>query len=259
MLKTRVVPTVLLKDAVVVQTVQFSRYRPIGIPRQPVRVYNMRDVDELVILDIDPRVREQGPRFSLLRDLADECFMPLAVGGGVRELDVVRRLLGEVADKIIINTAAVERPRFVEECAATFGSQCVVVSIDAKKNDHGEYEVFTRGGRQPAGMDPVSWATQVESKGAGEILLTSIERDGTMQGYDLDLVRSVASAVSVPVIASGGAGKAEDFLDVIRTGGASAVAAGSIFQFTQITPNDIKQHLYAAGVETRLTGAPRAA
>jgi cyclase len=252
MLKTRVIPTLLLKDAVLVKTVRFDTYRPIGIPRQAVRVYNVRQVDEMVILDIEARLQDRPLRLALVTDLAEECFMPLAVGGGIRSVEDMRLLMRHGADKVVINTEAFERPALIDKGARLFGSQCIVVSIDARERAPGQYETVTHAGKRPTGVDPVRWAREAEAAGAGEILLTSMDRDGTMQGYDLELIRAVADAVRIPVIASGGAGSLADFADAILKGHASAVAAASIFQFTQVTPNNVKAHMREAGIDVRL-------
>ena len=252
MLKTRVVPTLLLKNSVLVKSVQFGWCRPIGIPRQAVRVFNMREVDEMVILDIEARQQDRGPIVEMVSDLAEECFMPLAIGGGIRSLEHIRELMKRGADKVVLNTEAFERPTLITEAAERFGSQCIVVSIDAKQTAPGVYEVYTHAGKHPTGRDPVSWAKEAEERGPGEILLTSIDHDGMMDGYDVPLIRAVAEAVTIPVVASGGAGKLADFADAVLHGNASAVAAASIFQYTQITPNAVKAHLRDAGVEVRL-------
>lgn len=252
MLKTRVIPTLLLRNSVLVKSVQFKTYRPIGLPRQAARIYNMREVDEMVLLDIEARLQGRGPLIDVVTDLAEECFMPLAIGGGIRTVGDIRRLMKNGADKVVINTEAFEHPEFISESARVFGSQCIVVSIDVKQNSPGEYEVITHAGKHPSGIDPVSWAQRAESLGAGEILLTSMDRDGMMQGYDLDLVCAVSDAVPLPVIASGGAGQLSDFADVILKGQASAVAAASVFQFTEITPRNAKEHMRDAGIDVRL-------
>ena len=251
MLKTRVIPTVLLRNGVLVKSVQFSRYRPIGVPRQAVRVYNMRDVDELVLLDIEARLLRRGPLLELVSDLAEECFMPLAIGGGIRTVEEIRQVLKQGADKVVINTEAFEHPALIAQSAECFGSQCIVVSIDAKRTAAGAYEVHTHAGTRATGRDPISWAQEAQAQGAGEILLTSIDEDGRMQGYDLRLIRLVSEAVSIPVIASGGAGVLPHFVEAILQGRASAVAAASIFHFTQTTPNAVKTHLHQAGIHVR--------
>ena len=245
-------PTLLFKDVGLVKGVGFDSWRRVGSAMQAVKVYNMRQVDELVFLDITATSDGRGPDFEAVDELADDCFMPLTVGGGVRTADDVRRLLQVGADKVAINTAAVESPSLISEVARSFGSQCVVVSIDARKRHGGGYEAYTRAGAAPTGRDVVSLAREVEALGAGEILLTSIERDGTMTGYDIELIRLVSEAVSVPVIASGGAGSYGHMLEALEEGRASAVAAASIFHFTQQTPLEAKHFLRDHGVRVRL-------
>jgi len=250
-LKNRIMPTLLHKDLGLVKGMRFDSMRRIGTAMQAVKVYNMREVDELVFLDIAATPAGREPDYELIDDLADECFMPLSVGGGVRSAEHVRRLLGVGADKVCINTAAVERPKLVEEVARSFGSQCVVISIDARRTADGGYEVVTHCGRTASGIDPVEHAKRVEGLGAGEILLTSVDRDGTMEGYELELTRQVSDAVSVPVIASGGAGSYQHMLEALTEGGAAAVAAASIFQFTEQTPAEAKHFLRRHGVLVR--------
>jgi cyclase len=245
--KVRVMPTLLFKDVGLVKGVAFDSWRRVGSAMQAVKVYNLREVDELVFLDVTATRAGRSPDFAAVDELADECFMPLTVGGGVQTVEDVRRLLQVGADKVAINTAAVERPELIREVASRFGSQCVVVSIDVRGR-----EVFTHSGTQPTGLDPVELARRVAELGAGEILLTSIERDGTMEGYDLDLIAHVSAAVSIPVIASGGAGNYEHLAQAIEQGQASAVAAASIFHFTEQTPLEAKRYLRARGINVRL-------
>jgi cyclase len=250
--KIRVMPTLLHKDVGLVKGVQFDSWRRIGSAMQAVKVYNMREVDELVFLDITATRAGRVPDFAVIDELADECFMPLTVGGGVRTVQDVRQLLHVGADKVAINTAAVERPELIREVANRFGSQCVVVSIDARWRPDGTHEVYTHSGTVATGLEPVALARHVVELGAGEILLTSIDRDGTMRGYDVELVRRVSEAVSIPVIASGGAGTYQHMADVLREGQASAVAAASIFHFTQQTPLEAKCFLREHGFSVRL-------
>lgn len=251
MLKCRVMPTLLYRDLGLVKGVAFDSRRRVGDLMQAIKVYNLREVDELAFLDITATRDGRPPDFALVDDFADECFMPLTVGGGVRTVDDVRRLLQVGADKVAVNTAAVLTQELVREVAARFGSQCIVVSIDARRVDGG-YEVVTHSGTQPAGIDPVRHANRVEELGAGEILLTSADRDGTMSGYDLELIRSVTEAVAIPVIASGGAGSYGHLAAAILEGGASAVAAASMFHFTEQTPADAKRYLRGRGIHVRL-------
>lgn len=252
MLKTRVMPTLLYRDVELVKGVAFDSWRRIGAAMQAIKVYNMREVDELVFLDITATCSGRGPDFELIDDLADECFMPLTVGGGVRVIDDVRRLLKVGADKVALNTAAFTDPDLVREIATRFGSQCVVVSIDARRHPNGRYELYTHSATVATGCDPVAFAERVEALGAGEILLTSIDRDGTMTGYDVELTRRVSETVSIPVIASGGAGSYEHMARVLSEGKASAVAAASIFHFTHLTPLEAKRYLREKGFHVRL-------
>lgn len=251
MLKVRVMPTLLYKDFTLVKGVAFNSWRRVGAAMQAVEVYNMREVDELVFLDISATRDGRQPDYDLIDELADECFMPMTVGGGIRSIDEVRRLLMVGADKVAINTAAVERPALVGEIAGRFGSQCCVVSIDVRRHADGRNEVFTHAGTKPTGLDPIALARRAEADGAGEVLLTSIDRDGTMQGYDVELVKAMTQAVGIPVIASGGAGNYGHMVSVLCEGGASAVAAASIFHFTEQTPLEAKRHLAAHGLPVR--------
>jgi cyclase len=251
-LKTRIIPTLLYKDETLVKGVAFDSWRRIGAAMQSIKVYNLREVDELIFADVTATLRGNSPDFTTIDDLADECFMPLTVGGGVRSVEDVHRLLRVGADKVAINSAAAETPELIGEIAQRFGSQCVVVSIDARRDSRGAYEVFTRSGTRPTGLGPVELAERAERLGAGEILLTSIDRDGTMKGYDLELIELVSRAVTIPVIASGGAGCYQDMLEAIREGGASAVAAAAMFHFTQQTPLEAKHYLGSHGIPVRL-------
>jgi len=244
-------PTLLFKDVGLVKGVQFNSWRRVGGALQAIKVYNMREVDELVFLDITATRDGRRPDFDTVDELADECFMPMTVGGGVRQLDDVMRLLRVGADKVAINTAAIETPELISEAASRFGAQCVVVSIDARRHADGSWEAMTHAGTTPTGQDPVAVARRAEQAGAGEILLTSIDRDGTMTGYDLELTRRVAEAVTIPLIASGGAGSYADMAAALREGGASAVAAASIFHFTEQTPLEAKRYLRAHGFAVR--------
>jgi cyclase len=251
MVKIRVIPTLLYKDLGLVKGIGFDSWRRIGSVVQSIKVYNLREVDELVFLDITANSEGRPPEFASVDDYADDCFMPLAVGGGIRTAEDVRKLLKVGADKVVINTEAIRNPEIIREVARRFGSQCLIVSIDARKLPSGSHEVFTHSGREATGMDPVTIARRAEEMGAGEIIVTSIERDGTMTGYDIDLIRSVSSAVSIPVIASGGGGEFQDFVDAVNLGNASAVAAAAIFHFTQVTPLEVKQYMKEAGINVR--------
>ena len=244
-------PTLLFKDVGLVKGVRFDSGRRVGGVMQAVKVYNMREVDELVFLDVSATLDGRPPDFDTVDDVADECFMPLTVGGGIRTVEHVRRLLEVGADKVAINTALVEEPDLIRRVAERFGAQCVVASIDARRHPDGACEVYTRSGSKPTGLDPIELAQEVEALGAGEILLTSIDRDGTMTGYDLPLTRSVSHAVSIPVIASGGAGTYEDMRAALAAG-AAAVAAASIYHYTHQTPLEAKRFLGDYGVCVRL-------
>ena len=251
MLKVRIIPTLLFKDIGLVKGIGFDSWRRVGSAVQAVKVYNMRGVDELVFFDIAATPAQRRPDFQQIEDLASECFMPMTVGGGVRTVDDIRDLLSVGADKVAINTAAIENPGLIRQGAESFGVQCMVIAIDARKTDNG-WEVMTQCGRQATGLDPVEHARNVEALGAGEIILTSIDRDGTMQGYDIELTQRVSSAVGIPVIASGGAGTYAHMADVLRGGGAAAVAAASIFHFTEQTPREAKLFLREQGFNVRL-------
>jgi cyclase len=252
MLKVRIMPTLLFKDYGLVKGVCFDSWRRVGSVMQAVKVYNLREVDELVFLDISATLEGRPPDFETVDEIADECFMPLTVGGGVRTVEDVRALLKVGADKVAINTAAVRHSDLVRSAAAEFGSQCIVVSIDVKRRADGEHEVFTHSGTAIVEKDPVSIARHMEALGAGEILLTSIDRDGTMSGYDIEITRQVSEAVKIPVIASGGGGSYHDMANILTRGKASAVAAASIFHYTQQTPLEAKRFLSEQGICVRL-------
>ena len=256
MLKVRVIPCLDVKDGRVVKGVQFVDLRDAGDPVEAARAYDAAGADELTFLDITASHENRGTILDVVRRTAEQCFMPLTVGGGVRTVDDVRTLLHAGADKVSINTAAVNRRAFVGEAAEKFGEQCIVVAIDAKKvSQPGEadrWEIFTHGGRNPTGLDAIQYAREVVDLGAGEILLTSMDRDGTGQGFDCALTRAVADAVHVPVIASGGVGILDHLVEGIRDGGASAVLAASIFHFGTFTVREAKDRLAEAGLPVRL-------
>ncbi|MBI2287960.1 MAG: imidazole glycerol phosphate synthase subunit HisF [Chloroflexi bacterium] len=231
MLRTRVIPCLLLKDKGLVKTIRFTQPTYIGDPINAVRIFNTKEVDELVFLDITATIEGRKLPIALASIIANECSMPFAIGGGIKTLDDIKELLNMGAEKVVINTQAVEDPSLIKTASNLFGNQSIVVSIDAKQQKNGAYEVYTHGGTRATGIDPVTMATKMEAIGAGEILLTSIDRDGTMQGYDLELIKLVTDATTVPIIACGGAGELSDFADAVRKGGASAVAAGSMFVF----------------------------
>lgn len=256
MLKTRVIPTLLWKDFGLVKGVSFNSWRRVGTVLPALKVYNTRDVDELVLVDIMASREGRGPDHDSVSDFSDECSVPLTVGGGIYELQQIVQLLRAGADKVSLNSVTFRNPDLVDQAAKRFGSQCVVASIDARRMDDGSYEVFSHSATQAAGREPISWARELADRGAGEILLTSIDRDGTMQGYDLALVEQVAAVVDVPVIASGGAGTYQHMVDVIKQAGASAVAAASMFHFTEQTPAGAKQALRSAGIPVRQNFRP---
>ncbi|MEE9443820.1 MAG: imidazole glycerol phosphate synthase cyclase subunit [candidate division Zixibacteria bacterium] len=250
--KIRVMPTLLYKDLGLVKGKGFDSWRRFGGVMQAVKVYNMREVDELVFVDVTATDQGREPDYEIIDEIADECFMPLTVGGGIKSVEHVRQLLIVGADKIAINSEIVENPELIRQVARKFGSQCMVASIDFRCHDNGKYEVFTESGTKPTGLDPVEWAKTVEEYEAGEILLTSVERDGTMIGYDVEITRKVTDAVSIPVIASGGAGEYEHMAQVLGEGKASAVAAGAIYHYTQHTPLEAKKYLKDHGFNVRI-------
>ncbi|MCH7725010.1 MAG: imidazole glycerol phosphate synthase subunit HisF [Planctomycetes bacterium] len=252
MLKVRIIPTLLFKDVGLVKGVSFDSWRRVGGAMQAIKVYNLREVDELIFLDIAATGNGTPPDFASIDDLADDCFMPMTVGGGIRSLEDVRRMLMVGADKVSLNTAAVENPDLVRQISNRFGAQCVVISIDVRRAGRSKWEVYTHCGTRSTGIDPVAFAERMESLGAGEILLCSIDRDGTMEGYEIEITRKVSEAVSIPVIASGGAGSYEHMAEVLREGRATDVAAASIFHFTEQTPLEAKRYLAEQGFRTRI-------
>lgn len=252
MIRPRVIPALLLRGQGLVKTVKFKEPKYLGDPINIVRIFNDKEVDELVLLDITATPENRGPQFDLLKNITSEAFIPLAYGGGIRSMDDVRKLLNIGIEKLIMNTSAVENATLIRETADHAGSQAVVASIDVKKNFLGKYEVFTRCGQKKTGLDPVKHAIEMEKMGAGEIIINSIDRDGTMQGYDVELVRKVADSVQVPVVACGGAGNLSHVSEVIEQGHASAAAAGSIFVFqgplrgvliSYPTPKELKEFI----------------
>jgi imidazole glycerol-phosphate synthase subunit HisF len=251
MLKTRVIPTILWKDVGIVKGVGFNSWRRVGSLLPAIKVYNTRQVDELIIVDITATEQDREPDYEVVDEIADECFVPLTVGGGVRHVDHIKKLLRAGADKVAINSGCFTDPEIVSRGAGLFGSQCIVVSIDARMNDKGTYECMMASGKKPTGKHPVEWAKEMERRGAGEILITSITNDGAMNGYDIDLIKSITSEVGIPVIASGGARNYNDMHLALSEGGASAVAAASIFHFTEQTPLEAKTYLGAKGIPVR--------
>ncbi|KAA0682876.1 imidazole glycerol phosphate synthase subunit HisF [Roseomonas genomospecies 6] len=251
MLKMRVIPCLDVKDGRVVKGVNFVDLVDAGDPVEQARVYDREGADELTFLDITASHENRDTIYDVVRRTAEQVFMPLTVGGGVRTVEDIRKLLLAGADKVSINTAAIHRPEFVQEAAEKFGAQCIVVAIDAKQVEPGRWEIFTHGGRKATGIDAVEWAKRMESYGAGEILLTSMDRDGTKSGFDLALTRKVADGLRIPVIASGGVGTLDHLVEGIREGHATAVLAASIFHFGTYTIGQAKAALAAAGIPVR--------
>jgi cyclase len=257
MLTKRIIPCLDVKDGRVVKGVSFVNLRDAGDPVEVAKIYDAAGADELCFLDITASHEKRATILDVVSRTAGEVFMPVTVGGGVRTLDDIRALLSAGADKVSINTAAVQHPDFVSAAAARFGSQCIVVAIDAKRrrgpeNGSGGWEVFTHGGRTPTGLDAVEWSRRMTDAGAGEILLTSMDRDGTHDGYDLPLTSAVARAVSIPVIASGGAGTLQHLYEALTEGGADAVLAASIFHYRTYSIEDAKMYLQDRGVPVRV-------
>jgi cyclase len=250
-LAKRIIPCLDVDKGRVVKGVQFLDIRDAGDPVEVARRYNEQGADEITFLDITATADDRDTIAHVVEQVASQVFIPLTVGGGIRTLDDIRRMLNAGADKVSINSAAVFRPEFVQEASDHFGSQCIVVAIDAKRVDE-HWEIFTHGGRKATGIDVVEWAKKMQTFGAGEILLTSMDGDGTKKGYDLALTRAVSDAVSIPVIASGGVGNLQDLADGITQGGAEAVLAASIFHFGEYTLEQAKLHLQGQGIEVRL-------
>jgi cyclase len=251
MLKIRVIPTLLWKNFGLVKGVGFDSWGRVGPVLPAIKVYNARDVDELFLVDITASLEGNFPDHDSVNDFSAECSVPFTVGGGITNLEQIVSLLHAGADKVAINSAAYSSPDLIGAAANRFGAQCVVVSVDAKKLSNGQYSCFSHAATIDTGKTPVEWAKEAADRGAGEILLTSIDRDGTMLGYDLELVEQVTRAVDVPVIASGGAGNYQHMIDVVKNAGASAVAAASIFHFTEQTPAGAKNAMQAAGIPVR--------
>jgi cyclase len=252
MLKFRIIPTLLYKDFGLVKGIGFNSSRRVGAVLPAIRLYNQRDIDELIFLDIRANSGQSCIDLDLIKDISKNCFVPLTVGGGIDSCEKVEALLMSGADKISLNTAAYANPKLITQIANRYGSQCIIVSIDARKIDHKKWSCYSHSGSTLTHKEVATWAKEVENSGAGEILLTSIDFDGSMKGYDLDLIKIVCETVNIPVIASGGASNYKDMVLAISSCGASAVAAGSIFHFTEQTPLSLKTDLFNSGIPTRI-------
>ena len=252
MLKNRIIPCLDVKDGRVVKGINFVDLIDAGDPVEQASIYNENGADEICFLDITASSDKRDILLDTVKKTAERCFVPLTVGGGVRSIQDIRKLLMAGADKVSINTAAINNPDLIKESSNKFGSQCIVVAIDAKKTSDNAWTVFTHGGREPTSLDALEFAKLAETNGAGEILLTSMDRDGTKEGYDLELIKKISSSVNIPVIASGGVGALEHLKDGLITGGASAVLAASIFHFGQHSINEAKEYLKKENVPVRL-------
>lgn len=257
MLAKRIIPCLDVKDGRVVKGVNFVNLRDAGDPVENARIYDQMGADELVFLDISASPEGRRTTVEKVRQVADEIFLPLTVGGGIRAVEDMRQVLLAGADKIGVNSAAVKDPSLLSAGAGRFGSQCIVLAIDARRIEKGRWEVYIHGGRTPTGIDALEWAIRAVSLGAGEILLTSMDADGTLAGYDIELTRAVCEAVNVPVIASGGAGRVEHFAEVLTAGKADAALAASLFHDNQLTVGQVKQFLLAQGIAIRPVGIPQ--
>ena len=252
MLKKRIIPCLDVKNGRVVKGINFVQLKDAGDPVEQAKIYSDGGADEICFLDITASSEKRDTILDIVRKTSDKCFVPLTVGGGIRSIENIKNLLHAGADKVSINTAAVENPNFVKEASNTFGSQCIVVAIDAKKVSEKKWEIFTHGGRNKTGIDVIEFAKNVETKGAGEILLTSMDRDGTKSGYDLELLKQINNKINIPVIASGGVGSPDHFYRGIVEGGADAVLAASIFHYGEFSVKDVKKYLNSKGVLVRL-------
>ncbi|SDB49246.1 imidazole glycerol phosphate synthase subunit HisF [Butyrivibrio sp. INlla16] len=252
MLTKRIIPCLDVNDGRVVKGINFVQLRDAGDPVEVGKAYSEAGADELVFLDITATSDARNTVVDLVRKVAEQIFIPFTVGGGIRSVDDMRAVLREGADKVAVNSAAINRPELVTESAEKFGSQCVVVAIDAKRNENGGFNVYKNGGRIDTGLDAIKWAIEAEKRGAGEILLTSMDGDGTKEGYDLELTRAVADSVSIPVIASGGAGSCEHFYEAVTKGGADAALAASLFHYKELEISQVKKYLHEKGVSVRL-------
>ena len=250
MLKIRIIPCLDVKNGRVVKGVNFVNLVDAGDPVEAAQAYDEAGADELCFLDITASHENRSILLDVVKRTAEKCFMPLTVGGGVRTNEDIKMLLDSGADKVSINTSAITNPNFIKEASEAFGSQCIVVAIDAKRNNDG-WQIFTHGGREPTGLDPIDFAKKAESLGAGEILLTSMDRDGTKKGYDINLLNKITKTLEIPVIASGGVGNIDHLIDGIKEGGASAVLAASIFHFGEITIKEVKDKLSEEGLSVR--------
>ncbi len=249
--KRRLIGCLVVKGGIVVQSIGFRQYLPVGKPEIAVEFLNNWGIDEIVLLDIDATREGRGPDFTMIERVSKKCFVPLTAGGGIRNLEDMRRLIRHGADKIAINTAAVKSAGLIKQASDVLGDQCIVVSIDARKVN-GKYEVFLDSGREPTGLDPAKFAKQTAAMGAGEIFLNAVDRDGAKQGYDIELIKNVAAAVSIPVIACGGAGHPQHFSEALIKGNATAVAAANYFHFTEHSPVVTKAFLKEQGIDVRL-------
>ena len=252
MKKIRILPTVLFNDFSIVKGENFESWRIVGNLVQIVKIYSLREVDELIFFDISASKKNKKIDFRLVDEFADHCFMPLTVGGGVRSIEDIRKLLLCGADKVSINTAAISNPKLIKNSSNKFGNQCIVVAIDAKQINKNKWEIYSHGGRKRTGIDAVKWAKKMENLGAGEILLTSMDKDGTKSGFDLELTKKISNIVNIPVIASGGVGNIQHLIDGIKIGNASAVLAASIFHYGKYTLRQVKNKMRQKGIAVRI-------